>query len=215
MELNFDIIVLVSVSGLVLLALGLSLIPVRLKILLNTDVRRLRVEFWKLTIIDSDRPRKSLSKKSAKAQRESSRSKSDTQRASSVSERWSRFLKYLEIAPKLAKALLGFAIRLVRKLRIRDVRGSVSGGFADPADTGMAFGALHGLLGAVPRLQPHFQVKPDYLAERMEYSLRGEIALRPIALLGPTFRLVYELPKRELLRIARGRRQSRKRRKLR
>ncbi len=210
METTLGIIAIASLMGLILLALGASLIPVRLRVLLSADIKRLRVSFWKLTIVDSDSPARVSTRKSQKKEKKTTVAESSGEKTDTATERLSRFLKYLGIAPQITRALMGFTLRLLGKLRFNDVEGSVSGGLENPADTGMAFGALYAILGASPRLQSHLKLKPDYLAERMEYSFQGEIALRPLALVGPTFRLLHELPKRELFRIVRILRKRRK-----
>ncbi len=208
MEANLVTVAIMVITGLIFLTLLLGLIPVCLRVKLGSEVKSVTIRFWKLTIIDSESPGKMHRRKSPKAPKEASRKKSAQRGVSTVSERWSQALQYMEIAPRITKALLGFIVRLVGKMHLRDVQGSVAGGFSDPADTGMAFGALYALRGAAPALQSRLQVKPDYLAERITYDLSGEITLRPVELIGPTLRLLYELPKRELLRIMRSRRRK-------
>lgn len=201
MELSFGIVAMTAIIGLVSLGLALALIPVRLQVTLSSQARRLTVRYWNLTIADTKRPHQEPETGKRRALDESTQSESTHKGARPASWRRSQMRHYANIAPRLVKALLGFSVRVGRKMRLRNIRGSVSGGFADPADTGMAFGALSAIVGAMPVLQSQVRVKPDYLAERIMYDLRGEIALRPVALLGPAVRLMRDLPKRELLRI--------------
>ncbi len=215
MELNSTIIIIVLLGVLVALVLGLACVPVRLRIWLGTDVKKLTVKFLKYTIIDSDSPRKSSGGTKKKEKASESQAKSDMEDADkkppvSLSERWEKFLRFVDIAPQIARAVLGFTIRLVKKLNLRDVAGSVAGGFSDPADTGMAFGALYAIWGAAPCLQSRISVQPDYQAERITYDLHGAISLRPIALVWPTARLLYDLPKRELVKMIRESRRKRR-----
>lgn len=198
-------------AGLIMVVFGLALIPLSLRVRLSSHEKWFKVRFWKMTLFDTAKPKPGEESRSFRQRKERQEGlPKESRERKRVFGQWNVLWRSIKAAPELAQAALMYVARVAGKVRLSGFQGTVGGGLADPADTGMAFGALYALAGAAPGLGEKLKMEPDYLAERIEYDLQGEVSLRPISLLGPTVKLIGKLPKRELIGILRENRKRRR-----
>ncbi len=196
--------------GALLAGLALAFVRVRVWLRYGSDSKQVKVMFGGIALLDTFARGGESRPETHSKRRRNQKKKQEGKAIPTSSRRWSEICRLAAVIPALLKAVLIYTVQVARKTSLRGVECAISGGLADPADTGMAFGALSALAGAAPGLGEKLRLEPDYLAERIEYDLRGEISLRPISLLAPTVRLISGLPKRELLGIIRDNRKRRR-----
>lgn len=107
---------------------------------------------------------------------------------------WTRLKEWAALTPKLSNAVANLIWRILRNVKVENLRGEVGGGFSDPALTGIALGWSSAILGAIPALGKNILIKPDFEAEKVRYDASGLIRLSPLKVAGSFLRFLIEAP---------------------
>lgn len=190
--------ILIALLALLILA---ALIPLRMNFVVSSREKRFLASYGPFFTLDT-RDQQTTKAASSQSVEKNAEAPSARKRTSS---RWGVTFKslpdYLRLAPKTISALSGFAAAILRQIKVERLSGEISGGLDDPAALGVLEGFGRALFAAVPALGQHIRVRPDYLAENIEYNLSGTVSFRPIRALAPLARFLWDAPIIELIRI--------------
>lgn len=122
-------------------------------------------------------------------------------RENKAGEAWSIFKR--SIMP-----FYNFVVSLFKGTVIEEIRADVAGGFDDPALTGSTFGYYQAAIGAVPALAGRVNYYPDWTGRSLSGSIKVSVALPLYRLVGSFIRLIWQLPLREIAKMAIGRKKG-------
>ncbi len=106
------------------------------------------------------------------------------------------------------KATGRYLMRLFRGTRVEHLEARIRGGFEEPDQTGQAYGYFQAVSGAVPFVRRHVKYSPDFTGQSLSGSFRIGVALPLYRLVGSTLLFLWDLPLRELIRLAIGKKKG-------
>jgi hypothetical protein len=112
------------------------------------------------------------------------------------------------VVPAVAKAAWAYFRGLLKAVIVEELQGEITGGFASPDVTGTVFGYYQAALAAVPAVAGRVTYIPDWTGPSFSGVVRGSVALPIYKLVFLTIRLVFELPLKQLLKLAIGRKKG-------
>ena len=118
------------------------------------------------------------------------------------------FAQLRAMVPSAAKAAWNYSIGLLKAVIVEELNGEITAGFDSPDLTGKVFGYYQAALGAVPAIAGRFAYIPDWSGPSISGAVRGSVALPVYRLVFLTIRLVFQLPLRELIKLAIGRKKG-------
>jgi hypothetical protein len=121
---------------------------------------------------------------------------------------WGQWQEFLPLLPKCAKALHGYSFGILRSIIVEELQAEIEAGFDSPDLTGLTFGYYQAALAAAPGVVGRVEYRPDWTGASFSGQARGSVALPLYRLLGRSIVLVYQLPLREILKLAIGRRRG-------
>jgi len=122
-------------------------------------------------------------------------------REKTAGQAWSIFKRSL-------KPLYNFFVSLFKATVIEEMKAEVAGGFDDPALTGSTFGYYQAAIGAVPALAGRVNYYPDWMGASLSGSFKMSVALPLYRLVGSFIRLLWQLPLREIAKMAIGKKKG-------
>jgi len=105
-------------------------------------------------------------------------------------------------------ALWKYGIGLLRSIIVEQLEARVAGGFDSPHLTGQVFGYYQAALATAPSVVGRVQYDPDFTGASLSGTAKASVALPLHQLLLRTVILVAELPLREIVRLAIGKKKG-------
>ena len=214
--MNYVLIILaVLLAGAVLL----SLLRLRVRAEIGTEVRRLFVglgrsgaqldflgreqqfRLFGLTVKRSPMDGKTPSRKPKALEKVPEPDKPPTPKKKKRPIPWRQILEAL---PQASRALGGYLLGLVKSLIIEQLEAEIEAGFDEPDLTGKAFGYYQAALAAAPAVVGRVQYRPVWDGPAFSGSGQMSVALPLYKLLGRTVQFVWRLPLRALWKLTIG-----------
>ena len=114
------------------------------------------------------------------------------------------FKNVLVIVPATLKALANYAYSILKSAAIEEFDGQINAGFGPPHITGAAFGFYQATLAGIPAIAGRFKYIPDWNGLSFQGQLRISVSIPLYRLLFKTMVMLWQLPLRELLKLAIG-----------
>ncbi len=114
----------------------------------------------------------------------------------------------IRILPKCSQALLAYTVSVLRSLIIEHLEAEIKGGFDAPDLTGQAFGYYQAALAAAPAVVGRVRFTPDWTGPSLSGSARLSVALPLYRLLYRSLVLAANLPLREIVKLAIGKKRG-------
>ncbi|MCK4607322.1 MAG: hypothetical protein KAU35_08515 [candidate division Zixibacteria bacterium] len=114
----------------------------------------------------------------------------------------------LRILPECSKALWGYTEGILRSLIIEHLEAEIKGGFDTPDLTGQAFGYYQAALAAAPAVVGRVRFTPDWTGPSLSGSARVSVALPLYLLLYRSLVLAVNLPLRQIVKLAIGKKRG-------
>lgn len=105
-------------------------------------------------------------------------------------------------------ALWKYSIGLLHSIIVEQLEARVAGGFDSPHLTGQVFGYYQAALATAPAVVGRVQYDPDFTGASISGTVKASVALPLHQLLLRTVILVAELPLREIVRLAIGKKKG-------
>jgi len=113
-----------------------------------------------------------------------------------------------ELLSHSTRAVGRYIWRLFRGTRIEELDARIRGGFDSPDETGRAFGYFQAVSGAIPFVGRHITYYPDYTGQSISGSFRMGLALPLYRFVGSTLLFLWDLPLRDIIRLAIGKKKG-------
>jgi hypothetical protein len=114
----------------------------------------------------------------------------------------------LSVAPRCARAAIGYLIDLWKSMAVEELDGRIEGGFDSPDLTGRVYGYYQAALAAAPGVTGRLAWVPDWTGPSFSGSLHLTVALPLHRLAFRTIVLICKLPLRELIKLAIGKKKG-------
>lgn len=111
----------------------------------------------------------------------------------------------LKAIPKLIKAFWKYSISLVKSITIEQLEGEINAGLGEPHLTGYAYGFYQATLAGIPAVNKKFKFNPDWTGLSFSGALHASVSIPVYRIIYRTIVLVFQLPFRELIKMAIGR----------
>ncbi len=115
-----------------------------------------------------------------------------------------RWQDILPLIPKCAKALQAYSFGILRSIVVEELQAEIEAGFESPDLTGMTYGYYQAALAAAPGVVSHVEYRPDWTGASFSGRARGSVALPLYRLIYRSAALIWQLPLRDLIRLAIG-----------
>ena len=112
--------------------------------------------------------------------------------------------KILAVVPTTLKALSNYTYSILKSAAIEEFDGQINAGFGPPHLTGAAFGFYQATLAGIPGMAGRFKYIPDWNGLSFQGQLRISVSIPLYRLLFKTMVMLWQLPLRELLKLAIG-----------
>lgn len=112
--------------------------------------------------------------------------------------------KIISLAPQVLREAGVYSKALLNRVIVERLEADIRAGFDSPDMTGQTYGAYHAVMGAVPALAGHVRFTPDWQGASFHGRARGSLALPLYQVLLRTPRLIWRLPLREIVKMAKG-----------
>jgi hypothetical protein len=112
------------------------------------------------------------------------------------------------IMKRSLRPLYNFIVSLFKATVIEEMNAEIAGGFDDPCLTGSTYGYYQAAVGAVPALAGRLNYYPDWMGASLSGSFKVSVALPLYRLVGSFIRLLWQLPLREMTKLAIGRKKG-------
>ena len=119
-------------------------------------------------------------------------------------DRQQSFKNILVIVPATLKALANYTYSILKSAAIEEFDGQINAGFGPPHITGVAFGFYQATLAGIPAIAGRFKYIPDWNGLSFQGQLRLSVSIPLYRLLFKTMIMLWQLPLRELLKLAIG-----------
>lgn len=114
------------------------------------------------------------------------------------------FKNVLVIVPTTLKTLANYTYSILKSAAIEEFDGQINAGFGPPHITGAAFGFYQATLAGIPAIAGRFKYIPDWNGLSFQGQLRLSVSIPLYRLLFKTMIMLWQLPLRELLKLAIG-----------
>lgn len=115
---------------------------------------------------------------------------------------------FLRLIPACGAPLWKYLVSLLRAAVVEELEGEIEGGFESPDLTGIVFGCYQAALSAVPAVAGRVHFRPDWGGSSLEATVRGSVALPAYKIVFRTLILLFQLPLRELIKLAIGKKKG-------
>ncbi len=112
--------------------------------------------------------------------------------------------KIAAVLPATLKALGSYLYSILKSAAIEEFDGEINAGFGPPHITGAAFGFYQATLAGIPAIAGRFKYIPDWNGLSFQGQLRLSVSIPLYRLLLKTVVMLWQLPLRELLKLAIG-----------
>ncbi len=114
------------------------------------------------------------------------------------------FKTIIAVVAATIKALTNYTYSILKSAAIEEFYGQINAGFGPPHITGAAFGFYQATLAGIPAISRRFQYIPDWNGLSFQGQLRISVSIPLYRLLFKTMVMLWQLPLRELLKLAIG-----------
>ncbi|UCG61532.1 MAG: hypothetical protein JSV52_14650 [Candidatus Zixiibacteriota bacterium] len=152
-----------------------------------------------LRIKEKKKPEKKKDRRKAKAAKPEKKKKRRRERP---------VADFLKILPATVRALVRYAVSILRSFYIERFEGEVRGGFDQPDLTGTAFGFYQAVLGIAPAAVGRFRFTPYWEGAALGGWARLSVAIPLYHLIGRTIVMFCRLPLRDLIKLAIGKKKG-------
>ena len=114
----------------------------------------------------------------------------------------------IKVARKSLRPLGAYVINLLKAVAVEELEGTVEAGFEEPHLTGAVFGYYQAALAAVPSVVGRVQYIPNWTEASFRGAGKMAVTLPMYKFVGRTVQLLWQLPLREIIRLAIGKKKG-------
>lgn len=111
----------------------------------------------------------------------------------------------LKTIPKIIRALWRFFISILKSFTIEQLEGELNAGFPEPHMTGYAYGFYQAAFAGIPGATRRFRFIPDWTGGSFGGRINVAVSIPIYRIIYRSIVLFFELPFRELIKMAIGR----------
>jgi hypothetical protein len=111
----------------------------------------------------------------------------------------------LKAIPKLIKAFWKYSVSLIKNVTVEQLEGEINAGLGEPHLTGYAYGFYQATLAGIPAVNKRFRFNPDWTGLSFSGAFHASVSIPVYRIIYSTILLIFQLPFRELLKMAIGR----------
>lgn len=111
----------------------------------------------------------------------------------------------LKAIPKMVRAFWNYTFSILKCVTIEQLEGEINAGLGEPHLTGYAFGFYQAALAGIPGASQRFRFNPDWTGASFDGRFNAAVSIPIYRIIYRSIVLVFQLPFRELIKMAIGR----------